>query len=82
MIRVRSQKNQQRRLFSSGKRLASTLFSFNLGRDGKKTCLCEGFACFDTIICADDSFKCFSAVRRLQDGSEETEKGLVDCWIN
>ena len=81
MIRVRSQKNQQRRLFSSGKRLGSIFFSFNLGRDGK-TCLCKGFACTDTSICPDDSFKCFSAVRRLQGGSEETEKGLVDCWIN
>ena len=81
MIRVRSQKNQQRRLFSSGKRLASILFSFNLGRDGK-TCLCEALSCNDTSVCADDSFKCFSAVRRLQNGSKEIEKGLIDCWIN
>ena len=83
MIRVRSQKNQQRRLFCAGKRLAGILFSFNLGRYGEKTCLCTEFACFGgTLICADDSYNCYSAVRRLPDGSEATQTGLVDCLIN
>ena len=83
MIRVRSQKNKRRRLFCAGKRLASILFSFNLGRDGINTCPCNKFACLSgTLICADDSYICYSAVRRLPDGSEKTETGLVDCLIN